>query len=749
MTQTPPTPQTNTVWYVSWRWRIVLPLFAALLLVTMGSAYAVTVGFGRGMSISQDNLLLENVRGLTNRANTLYQRQRQEAQRLAFTVGVSQTVQRGQADVLRDTLEVLARTANLDALILTDAAGVEALGVQRVTLPDTDAYAVNTGTPLSGQPIVTAALAGQDGEAALFQTPDGTLLMISTPLRAEGEIVGAVLAGTRLQTVAADLSGSALASVAIYGADGTLAGTTFTAADSDLVLSRPLFESTLADAATVPIRAVNIAGDPYRTAYAPLRMGGDVLGVVGVFLPDALPFASRLGQQLLALTAATITGVVVTIVFVGVGLLTGRIKRLERTARALATGRSDARTRMAPTDEAGAAGAALDAYANRVQREQDTMQAVIRRQRRETNHLITVLQSIPDGVIVQDAYGTVTFANQQAHHLFDGHTLPPPETLRAITQRVYGALGAAVAPGVYTLGDPQQLSVGERILHVQAAAVQSVNGQRSGTVLLLRDITEIVRKTQQRDRLLQQVEQVVQQPLHELAQTGAFGAPPINAFARAISQRAVALHKLVVQMRELTAPQLDPTDRTTETLRLDTLVWRVANEWRQIALAAGLNLHVSIATPGLHVLADEKRLRWAMGNIIDNAIKYTPPGGTVTLEINGESRGQVALRVRDNGVGIAADELARVTARFYRGNPTMPDGAIIRTPGMGQGLYIAKTIIEAHGGFLRVKSKPGTGTAVYFSVPVTAPDVMDLPLIQQGFEGETVRLPDDYLNQLR
>ena len=126
----------------------------------------------------------------------------------------------------------------------------------------------------------------------------------------------------------------------------------------------------------------------------------------------------------------------------------------------------------------------------------------------------------------------------------------------------------------------------------------------------------------------------------------------------------------------------------------------------------------NIDRPGLQIVGDERRLRWALGNIIDNAIKYTPPGGKISLEIKDEEDGYARLRVRDNGVGIAADELPNVFTRFYRGDPVSVTGRALRVPGTGQGLTIARQIIETHDGRIYLRSSPGVGTAVYFTLPM-------------------------------
>ncbi len=731
------------IWFVSWRWRIVIPLFIAVFVVVTVGAYVVAIQLGTGFGVSQDNLLLESVRGVDNRANALYRDQLQEAQRVAFTIGVPEAVELAQVNVLRDNLEALARAAELDSLILTDVSGVEVLGVQRTLASEAIEYNINSGTNLSNEAIVRDALGGISGSAALFRTPEGTLVFVSTPLIADGEVVGSVLAGQHLANVADALGGTAVASVAVYSAEGDLTESTLDLTEilqTDLQIPTDVAAQTLvATRETIPVRGVTLDGTLYRAAYVPFNYGEATLGLVGVFLPDSLPAATAVGRQLVALMAAATAGVTVTVAFVAVAFFTGRVERVQHTAEALAQGQQQARTGMQPTDEAGATGAALDAYADRVQREQAVAEAALRRQRRETNHLVSVLQAIPDGVVVQSTDGAVTFINDEAKELLGGETVHH-EALRTLMNQPGGSSSEPLAPGVYALGDPEQISVEDRMLHAQAAAVKSVSGERVGTVLVLRDISDVVQQEQQRDRLLQQVEQ----SLDDLAQTGAFGAPPVNAFAREITGRAVALQKLVVEMRELVTPEEPRQGDQNKAIRLDTLIWSVANEWRQIAQAADLKLDIHVAETGLHVLGEEKRLRWAVGNLLDNAIRYTTPGGTVSLEITGEDNGQATMRVRDSGVGIAPEELPHVTQRFYRGNPKMDTGEIIRTPGMGQGLYTARMIIEAQGGFMRVRSKPGIGTAVYFSLPVTADVTLDLPRIKEDFEGETVQLPQDY-----
>jgi len=488
---------------------------------------------------------------------------------------------------------------------------------------------------------------------------------------------------------------------------------------------------------------------PYQAAYRAFQFGPAVLGVIGVFVPDDVPFITETGRQLTAILASALAGVAVMIGYVVMNRVSARATRVARVAGELSLGRVESRTGMQPTDEISAMGHALDRFADHAQAQQDQLQYALRRQRREINHLVSVMESIPNGVVVQDLSGRVVMMNDLAKELLGSQRVFRSSGLHELAGLVKHRLGPALAPGLYALGDPQRISLDEKMLNAQAAAVLSVTEKRIGTVVLLRDITDEVRQEQERDLMLQRLARDIQQPLALLGRAGSIsGSSLVNVFAREISRQSVALQKMILDMRELSQVDMVSVKRRQRALPVETLVWAVANEWRQIALANQQKLHVMIEQRGLFVLGDEKRLRWAIGNLIDNAIKYTLPGGALTLEIKPEADGMAQLRIRDNGVGIHAKERSQVFTRFYRGTPVTSDGQVIRVPGMGQGLYIAQQIIEAHGGKIRLKSSVGVGTAIYLSLPLTAPVSMSLPLFEQDMDGETVQLPESMMVDL-
>jgi signal transduction histidine kinase len=735
-------PQQSTR-FISLRWRFIYPLFAMILVVAMVSAYAVASNMTGGLQVSQTNALLQSSRAAAERAAELYNRHRTEAERIAFTVGVGEAIRARQAETLHGMLESLARLANLDSVILTDATGLEVVGLQRV-LTQGD-YAVSTGTDLSGQPVIRGVLdEGFVGAVGLIRTPEGLMLYTAVPVFLNAEQVGIALVGGSAEAVLAELKGGALADVVLYGPDGAVLQTTFEQPDTLRSLSLPpeVFNQVLSSVGQVPVQTLNIGGTAYQGAYFAFSYGPSTLGVVGTLMPDDLPFATEIGRQMVALMASALAGAAVIAAFIGISRFSNRVERVTRAAQALAAGQGTTRTGMKAVDEIGAMGRALDQYADYAQEKQDELRVQLRRQRREVTHLVAVMESIPDGVVVQDLDGRVVLMNEQARGLLGSQRVFRSSGLHELTAVVTDVLGPSLAPGLYALGDPQRIGLDDKMLSAQAAAVMSTSDNRLGTVIVLRDISEQVRQERAREALLGRLMEDIQQPIANMARSGITSQTPmVSAFAREMTRHAVALQKMIVDMRELTDASPPVIQRAQKAIRLETLVWAVANEWRQVAQAANLTLHIIIERKGLYVLGDERRLRWAMGNIVDNAIKYTPPGGALTLEIQEEFGTMGRLRVRDNGVGIAPDELPHVFTRFYRGNPVTKAGRVIRVPGMGQGLSVAKQIFEAHGGGLQIKSNQWIGTAVYMALPLTAGDGFDLPRIEDSdMDGETVLL---------
>ncbi|MDQ1550473.1 MAG: hypothetical protein QOD27_2131, partial [Microbacteriaceae bacterium] len=144
---------------------------------------------------------------------------------------------------------------------------------------------------------------------------------------------------------------------------------------------------------------------------------------------------------------------------------------------------------------------------------------------------------------------------------------------------------------------------------------------------------------------------------------------------------------------------------------------------RPVATTAGIEIKLNVEDD-CEASVDAVRLGQACDNLISNAIKFTPSGGTVTVGLSGSASGAV-ITVTDTGMGIAADELDKLFSRFFRAT-TATRNAV---PGVGLGLVITRAIARAHGGDIGVTSVEGVGTTFSMTLPLLESQWVSLPII--------------------
>jgi two-component system phosphate regulon sensor histidine kinase PhoR len=176
---------------------------------------------------------------------------------------------------------------------------------------------------------------------------------------------------------------------------------------------------------------------------------------------------------------------------------------------------------------------------------------------------------------------------------------------------------------------------------------------------------------------------------------------------------------LVQDLLELS--RLEGTDRAWHLVPLDLggLARETADSYREIAQEADLSLHVEIGDYLPPIQGDATLLRQVIANLLDNAIKYTEPGGHVWLTLSGSDEA-LHLSVRDTGVGIPTKHLSRIFERFYR----VDKGRCRKMGGTGLGLAIVKHIVEKHHGKITVESEYGDGTCFTVTLPAIPEEQM-------------------------
>jgi two-component system, OmpR family, phosphate regulon sensor histidine kinase PhoR len=320
-----------------------------------------------------------------------------------------------------------------------------------------------------------------------------------------------------------------------------------------------------------------------------------------------------------------------------------------------------------------------------------------------------ILSALEEGVVLFDPDGSVIYANESALRMVGGaleharHLAPP--TLRQVVE--------AAAAG--SKGQVEEVTSGltPRILVATAVPVPG-----DGNVLLvLRDVTEARTVDAVRRDFVANASHELKTPLasiQALAETiesaAADDPSSIPRFAEQLEREAIRLSRVVSDLLDLSRLEGEPGEWTT--VRFDRLVRAETATYRERAGRAGLALAVTADAPAM-VNGSPRDLGLLVRNLVENAVQYTRPGGSVAVSVATED-GQAVLQVRDTGLGIPLREQGRVFERFYR-----VDRARSReTGGTGLGLSIVKHVAENHGGRVSLRSELGRGSTFTVRLPL-------------------------------
>lgn len=274
---------------------------------------------------------------------------------------------------------------------------------------------------------------------------------------------------------------------------------------------------------------------------------------------------------------------------------------------------------------------------------------------------------------------------------------------------VVGALGMSFA-------EPSAVGATDRAFTLLLAQATAVALQRARSFDVERDRRHEAELTARgREQVLGIVAHDLRNPLHLMVATLEMLDEPDLEPERRRELRAIAMRG-VQHMRRLVGDLLDAVRIQAGHLSLDlegmtlgAVVEQAKEMHRALASERGVALEVRVHEANVPIRLDRARIQQVLGNLLGNALKFTPKGGHVTLDARIEN-GQAVFRVSDSGVGIPADRLPHIFERFWQGQPGDRNG-------VGLGLAITKAIVEAHGGNIEVESEPGRGSTFTFRIP--------------------------------
>jgi two-component system phosphate regulon sensor histidine kinase PhoR len=270
----------------------------------------------------------------------------------------------------------------------------------------------------------------------------------------------------------------------------------------------------------------------------------------------------------------------------------------------------------------------------------------------------------------------------------------------------------------------EEISLGDDRSVVMDVTISAVRGETRGerkTMLVFHDVTRLKKLERIRTDFVANVTHEIRTPLTaiigfaETLQQGAFENPETaRKFLRTIRENAERLNRLVDDLLTLSGLELGEAKLHPEGIRIEDALDRVLAVVEARAAEKGLTIRKEIAGELPLIRADRDRLAQILINVLDNAIKFTPVGGTIAISTSPGEEGFLTVRIADTGVGIPKGEIPRLGERFYRADKTRS-----REPGgTGLGLSIVKHLMIAHGGRVIIDSTLGHGTTVSLYFPI-------------------------------
>ena len=374
----------------------------------------------------------------------------------------------------------------------------------------------------------------------------------------------------------------------------------------------------------------------------------------------------------------------------------------------------------------------------------------------ETNRLLAgVLATMREAVVIVDSQMRVALYNDAAASMFrlplKDAGRPRAHTNNAIDDIPGDEEAAPVRAGVTASTGMADVSRAYRLTDVTRdpainTAFRSVSGNKSAVELRVQmadrdhrsfqlnvaplgdlavgvffDITQLERLERVRREFFANLSHELRTPLtamlacSETLMTGAMDDPVGRTrFVEMLHKHATRMSALISDISDLSAIESGQIELTRERLRLQRIVADITSLAKSHQATANISFDISIPE-SIFVEADRTRLEQILYNLIDNAVKFNRPGGSVSVSAE-EKDGCVAINIEDTGVGIAALDLPRVFERLYRGDKSRSR----KTEGAGLGLAIVKHLVHAHGGEVTVLSELGKGSRFTFTLPVAS-----------------------------
>lgn len=384
----------------------------------------------------------------------------------------------------------------------------------------------------------------------------------------------------------------------------------------------------------------------------------------------------------------------------------------------------------------------------------DRLGRLLNIQQVEATKVQAILEGVADGVMVTDADGRVILVNAAAEHILE---LPRNEALGRKTTEMLGLYGSQAQdwmakdtqwvkqPETYAVGDylAAELNIADRIVSLHLSPVL-MGDQFLGTVSVFRDVTAEAEIERAKTEFVSTASHELRTPMTsikgyaDLLMMGAAGEMTRDQlkFISIIKDNADRLSALVGELLDLSRIESGQEELSPGLVQIDESIHRVVTAMAARAADKGLILQQDVPPDLPSVIADPDRLTQILTNLVANACQYTPSGGEIVVSARMHPENEkMHVSVSDTGIGIAAEDLEKIFARFFRAD----DPRVHEIAGTGLGLAIVKSLVEMHGGKIWVESELEKGSTFTFTLSAAKPEsVEQVSAEEAAAEAETV-----------
>ncbi len=452
-------------------------------------------------------------------------------------------------------------------------------------------------------------------------------------------------------------------------------------------------------------------GVPLIHVAAPITVEGLVVGGVRVSSgTDSLPAAFWGAVRPTIIIGASALAALVAFSVLFTGNLTRALSSFARVATRLAAGRLHERAEVPHISEA-------DPLAHAINDMAIALESQVQASYQERDTFGAVIDSMTDALIMVDVAGQVAVANPAALSTFG---ISPGEAIHNRLMQVVRdyeiarLVSAAISDGRQHAA---QISYGQdrRPLEVSATPMERHGGV--AVLLITRDLSELYRLERVRREFVANVSHELRTPLAsvkasvETLQGAAANDPAATAeFLEHVNTEVDQMSSLVQELLDLATLEAGKAQLAPAPTDMTPLINSAADRVRPRASRQGISIEVDVPASLPVVLADRPAVDRVMQNLLDNALKFTPPDGHIDVTARA-SEEAVEVSVADTGEGILPEHLPHVFERFYKTDPSRS------TVGTGLGLALVKHTVQALGGTIEARSQPGEGSVFLFTLP--------------------------------